>query len=89
MRIYFDYPLATEENIKAVQDAIEEGKDIGELLEIFDGEMLWDCVVVLSGYQDKTWSILFNLDGPEQIYIEDWQSEFIEEFISEQQNQKN
>ncbi len=89
MRIYFDYPLATEENIKAVQDAIEEGKNIGELQEIFDEEMLWDCVAVLSGCQDKTWSILFNLDGPEQINIEDWQSEFIEEFISEQQNQKN
>lgn len=75
--------------MKAVQDAINEGKDIGELLDIFDEETLWDCVVVLSGYQDTTWSVLFNLDGPEQINIEDWQSEFIEEFISEQQNHKD
>ena len=89
MRIYFDYPLATEENIQVVQNAINEGKDIEELLDIFDDEMLWDCVVVLSGCQDLTWSILFNLDGPEQTHIEDWQSEFIEKYIMEQHEKKD
>ena len=89
MRIYFDYPYATEENMNAVQDAINAGKDIDELVEMFDDEVLWDCVVVLSGNKDTTWSILFNIEGSEQTNIEDWQSEFIEEFISEQHKKKD
>jgi hypothetical protein len=62
--------------MNAVQDAINAGKDIDELVEMFDDEVLWDCVVVLSGNKDTTWSILFNLEGSEQTNIEDWQSEF-------------
>ena len=88
MRIYFDYPYATEENMKAVQDAINAGKGTDELVEIFDDEVLWDCVVVLSEYEDSTWQLLENMDANAQTRIEDWQYEFIEDYIMDQREKK-
>ena len=81
MRIYFDYPLATEENMKAVQDAINAGKDIDELTDLFDEEVLWDCVVVLSGNKDTLWALLDHMNGHEQTSTEVWQSEVIYDYI--------
>lgn len=89
MRIYFDYPLATKENIKAVQDAINEGKDTDELMRIFDEEMLWDCIVVLSGNEKTPWGLLEDMDDNAQITIEDWQYDFIGEYIIGQQKRRN
>ena len=43
MKIKFEYPLATEENMKAIQDAIKAGTDVETLFSMFDEEMLWDC----------------------------------------------
>ena len=87
MRIYFDYPLATEENMKAVQDAINSDKDIYELEEMFGDEMLWDCVAVLSGNKDTPWALLDHMDGNRQYQTEVWQSEVIGEYIAESQNE--
>ena len=81
MRIYFDYPHATEENMKAVQDAINAGKDIDELTDLFDEEVLWDCVVVLSGNKDTPWALLDHMNGHEQTSIEDWQFGIIDGYI--------
>ena len=81
MRIYFDYPLATEENMKAVQDAINAGKDFCDLTEMFDENTLWDCIAVLSGNKDTCWALLDHLDGHEQTSTEDWQSEIIGNYI--------
>ena len=81
MRIYFEYPLATEENMKAVQDAVDSGKDICELVEMFDEEVLWDCVAVLSGNKDTPWAVLDHMDGYEQYSPEGWQREVIDDYI--------
>ena len=83
MRIYFDYPLATEENMKAVQDAIDSGKASDELFDLFDENTLWDCIVILSGNKDTPWALLDHMDGHEQNGIEDWQAEFIDEYIAD------
>lgn len=45
MTINYDYPLATEENMKAVQEAIDAGTDIETIFSMFDEELLWDTVV--------------------------------------------
>ena len=81
MRIFFDYPLATEENMKAVQDAIISGKDECELVEMFGENMVWDCIAVLSGNKDTPWALLDHMDGHEQIGYEDWQSEVIGDYF--------
>ena len=81
MRIYFEYPLATEGNTKAVQEAINAGNDYEELLEMFDEDVLWDCVVVLSEKEDTPWCLFDHMDGNRQTSIEDWQSDYIEEYI--------
>ena len=81
MRIFFDYPLATEENMKAVQDAINTGKEFDELIEMFDTAVLWDCIVILSGNKDTPWVILDYMDGHEQYNIEAWQCEIIEDYL--------
>ena len=82
MRIYFDYPLATEENMKAVQDAINAGKDTDELVEMFGEEVTWDCAVVLSGKNETPWALLDHMEGNRQTEIEDWQYEIIGDFIA-------
>ena len=87
MRIYFDYPNATEENMNAVQNAINAGKDIDELMDMFDESTIWDCVIVLTGNKDTPWALLDDMDGNEQTRIEDWQQEFIEEYIHDCQTQ--
>ena len=61
--------------MKAVQEAIDSGKDIWELDEMFGDEMLWDCVAVLSGNKDTPWALLDHMDGNRQYQTEDWQSE--------------
>ena len=81
MRIYFEYPLATEENMKAVQNAINSGKDICELDEMFGDNTVWHCVAVLSGNKDTPWALLDHMNGHEQVGYEDWQSEIIDEYI--------
>lgn len=68
MRIYFDYPLATEENMKVVQDAINAGMGCDELMDSFPGEMVWDCLVVLSGNENTPWGLLYNMEGNCQNY---------------------
>ena len=83
MRVFFDYPLATEENMKAVQDAINSGKDYEELDEMFGSETLWDCIAVLSGNRDTVWSVFDYMSGNDQTEIEDWQSNLIEKYINE------
>ena len=87
MRIYFDYPNATKENMHAVQNAINAGKDIDELMDMFDESTIWDCVIVLTGNKDTPLALLDDMDGNEQISIEDWQQEFIEEYIHDCQTQ--
>ena len=82
MRVFFDYPLATEENMKAIQDAINSGTDIFELYEMFDEEMLWDCVVVLSGNTDTPWALLDHMEGNLQTVIEDWQFDIIKNYVA-------
>ena len=82
MRIFFDYPLATEENKKAVQDAIISGKNQSELVELFGENMVWDCIAVLSGNKDTPWVLLDHMDGHEQIGYEVWQSEIADEYIA-------
>ena len=86
MRIYFDYPLATEENMKAVQNAINSGKDSDELLDMFDENVLWDCVVMLSGNKDTPWAVLEHMDGNVQTSIEDWQETVIDDYIEQCQS---
>ena len=83
MRIYFDYPLATEENMKAVQTAINAGMDTCDLIESFGENVVWDCVVVLSGNKDTPWALLDHINGHEQTEIENWQSKFIDDYIEE------
>lgn len=83
MRIYFDYPLATEENMSAVQAAINAGKESDELEEMFDEEVLWDCVAVLSGNKDTPWALLDHMDGHEQYSTEVWQHEIIYDYIGQ------
>ena len=81
MRIYFDYPLATEENMHAVQKAIDAGCNDCDLDELFDETVLWDCIAVLSGNKDTPWALLDHMDGNEQIGMEDWQSEVVNNYI--------
>ena len=82
MRIYFDYPLATEENMHAVQKAIDAGYKACDLVELFDENVLWDCIVVLSGNKDTPWALIEHMDGHEQISMEDWQSELVDDYIN-------
>lgn len=84
MRIYFDYPLATEENMKAIQDAINSGKTADELDEMFGSVMVWDCIVVLSGKDDTTWEVFDSMKDNFQTDIEDWQRDIIDGFLIEQ-----
>lgn len=83
MRIYFDYPLATEENIKAVKEAIDTGVDVETLFEMFEGELLWDCYIVMSGQQDTPWQVFDWQNGNEQYEIEEWQRDRIENYIGD------
>ena len=83
MRIYFDYPLATEENVKAVQEAINSGKEIYELYEMFDENTIWDCITALSGNIDTAWALLDHMNGHEQYSLEDWQYDLIAEYVSD------
>ena len=85
MRIFFDYPLATEENMKAVQEAINSGKDEYDLAEMFGENTVWDCIAVLSGNKDTCWALLDRLDGHVQTSTEDWQFEIVSEYIAIQQ----
>lgn len=85
MRIYFDYPLATEENMHAVQEAIDAGKETCDLVELFDENVLWDCIAVLSGNKDTPWALLDHMNGHEQIGMEDWQSEVVDDYIDNNQ----
>ena len=82
MNIYYDYPHATKENMKAIQDAIIAGKEAWELIDIFGENVVWDCVAVLSGNKETVWGLVDFLNGHEQICIDDWQSELIEEYVS-------
>ena len=86
MRVYYDYPLATEENMRAVQAAIESGTDIDTMFSLFDEETLWDCYIVMSGQQDTIWQVFDWQNGNEQYRIEDWQQEGIENFLYESAN---
>ncbi len=83
MRIKFEYPMATEENMKAIQNAINAGMDAAELLDSFLEEVVWDCVVVLSGNENTPWALLDNMEGDRQITIEDWQYEIVENYLME------
>lgn len=83
MRINYEYPLATEENMKALQDAIDCRKDICTIFEMFDEELLWDCYVVMSGQQDTPWQVFDWQEEDEQYRIEDCQQEGIENFLHE------
>ncbi len=85
MRIYFDYPLATEENMKAVHDAINAGKDVEELVDQFDSEVVWDCVVMLSGNKDTPWLVFDNMVDNVQTHTEDWQEWMIGNYVFKQQ----
>ena len=85
MRIKFEYPMATEENMKAVQDAINAGMDNCDLCEAFGEEMVWDCIAVLSGNKDTTWALLDHMDGNRQTGTEDWQSEICDDYIAKSQ----
>ena len=85
MRVFFDYPLATEENMKAIQEAINSGKDEYDLAEMFGENTIWDCVAVLSGNKDTCWALLDHLDGHVQTSTEDWQFEIVSEYIAIQQ----
>ena len=82
MRVYFDYPLATEENLKAVQAAIDSGKTADELEEMFSIEVVWDCIAVLSGNRETAWAVLDNMEGNRQTVIEDWQYDVINDYIA-------
>lgn len=82
MRVFFDYPLATEDNMRAVQEAINAGKEIWELDEMFGVNMVWDCIAVLSGNKETVWALLDHMDGHEQIGYESWQSEIADEYIA-------
>ena len=82
MRIKFEYPMATEENMKAVQAAIDAGMKTAELLDSFLEEVVWDCVVVLSGNEDTPWAVLGNMEGNRQTVIEDWQCDVIDDYIA-------
>lgn len=82
MRIYYEYPMATEENMKTIQDAINAGMDIANLLDNFPEEMVWDCVVVLSGNKDTTWQVFDWMDGNLQTRVEDWQIDYIDDYIA-------
>ena len=83
MRIFFDYPLATEENMKAVQEAIDAGNDIGTIFSMFDEELLWDCYIVMSGQDGIVWQVFDWQKGNEQYRIEDWQLDGLENFLQE------
>ena len=72
MIIKFEYPMATEENMKAIQNAINAGMDAAELLDSFPEEVVWDCVVVLSGNRETPWAVLDHMDDNLQTSIEDW-----------------
>ena len=86
MRIYYDYPLATEENMKAVQNEIIAGKDCDELCEMFGETVVWDCIAILSGNEHTPWALVDFLNGNEQIGIDDWQTDLIDNYISDVQN---
>jgi hypothetical protein len=87
MRVFFDYPLATEENLKAVQDAINSGKSAGDLIDMFGEEVVWDCYVILSGNKDTTWALLDGMDGDHQSGdLEEWQNESIESYVEDCQS---
>ncbi len=86
MRIYFDYPNATEENMKTIQEAIDQGNDTEELFELFDENVVWDCLVVMTGNRNTPWALLDKMDGHEQYGIEGWQYEMIDEFIDTLRN---
>lgn len=81
MRIYFDYPLATEENMKAVQKAIEAGTEEWDLIEMFGENVVWDCVAVLSGNKETPWALLDCMNGHDLIGYEDWQSDVVNDYI--------
>ena len=86
MRIYFDYPNATEENMKSIQEAINQGNDTEELFELFDENVVWDCLVVMTGNRNTPWALLDKMDGNNQTEIESWQYEMIDEFIDALRN---
>lgn len=83
MRVFYDYPLATEENMKAVQAAIESGADVDTIFGMFDEELLWDCYIVMSGQDDTAWQVFDWQNGNEQYRIEDWQQEGLESYYQE------
>ena len=88
MKIKFEYPMATEENMKAIQKAINAGMGAAELLDSFLEEVVWDCVVVLSGNEDTPWALLDHMDGNLQIAIEDWQYEIVNDYVAECQDKQ-
>lgn len=72
--------MATEENMKAIHKAINAGMGEAELLDSFPEDVVWDCVVVLSGNEDTPWALLDHMDGNLQTQLEVWQCELVEEF---------
>ena len=72
--------------MKALQDAIDCGKDIYTIFEMFDEELLWDCYVVTSGQQDTPWQVFDWQEEDEQYRIEDWQQDRLENFLLESTN---
>ena len=82
MRIKFEYPMATEENMKKIKDAIYAGMTSIMLLDAFPEEMVWDCVVVLSDNKDATWQVFDWMDGNLQTRVEDWQIDYIDDYIA-------
>ena len=90
MIVKFEYPMATEENMKAIQNAINAGMGAAELLDSFLEEVVWDCVVVLSGNRETPWAVLDHMDGNHQTVLEDWQYGIIEDFVAkEEKNDRN
>ena len=82
MIIKYEYPMATEENMKTIQDAINAGMGAAELLDSFLEEVVWDCVVVLSGNTDTPWALLDHMEGNLQTVIEDWQFDIIKNYVA-------
>ncbi len=80
--------MATEENMKAIQSAINAGMGAAELLDSFLEEVVWDCVVVLSGNEDTSWALLDHMDGNLQTVIEDWQYEIVNDYVAECQDKQ-
>ena len=80
MKIHFDYPLATNENIEAIRKAFNTMTEPTDLYDEFNDEVLWDCFVVMSGQQNTPWALMDYCDGNEQYSPENWQRNLMDEY---------